>query len=253
MKIDHPSHGNVSTLKELWQEAFEDSAENIDLFFETAFDTEHSLCAFDGERAVAMLYWFDCEYMGERVAYMYAIATAKSHRGRGICRQLMSKAHEILKRSGYACVILVPGEKGLFEFYAKMGYSVFSTVDEKYVISVDSGISLEKINPREYGRIRNALLPENGVMQDGKCLDYLGAYAELYAGEGFLCACEINGDTARIHELLGNTEAADGIAYALGCKIGFVRAIGNGRAFSMYLPLGKCKIDTPAYFGLALD
>ena len=62
-----------------------------------------------------------------------------------------------------------------------------------------------------------------------------------------------NGDTVRIYELLGNTEAADGIIYALGCRNGFVRTEGEGREFSMYLPLGKCKIDTPAYFGLALD
>ena len=253
MRIEHPKAENLSSLKALWQEAFGDTEKDIDLFFQKAFDTERCLCILDNERAVAALYWFDCEYKGEKAAYLYAIATLKSHRGRGLCRQLMDKTHDILKKSGYVCVILVPGEKSLFDFYVKMGYRVFSCADEKYVIADDRKIPLKRIESLEYGRIRRELLPTNGVVQEKENLDYLSVYAELYKGEDFLCACVRNGDSVCITELLGNTEAAEKIICTLGCKDGFVRVWGNGREFSMYLPLYERQIDMPAYFGLAFD
>ena len=253
MKIKHPGAENISSLKALWNEAFGDAYEDIDLFFKTAFDTGRSLCVLDNERAVAALYWFDCEYRDEKVAYLYAIATLKSYRGRGLCRKLMDEAHSILKKAGYVCVILVPGEKSLFDFYGKMGYRVFSLVDEKHIAASYQKIELKRIDSLEYGRIRRGLLPENSVIQEKECLDYLGAYAELYKGEGILCACVRNGDSVRITELLGNTSYGGGIVYALGCKTGLVRAAGDSREFSMYLPLCEKKIDTFAYFGLAFD
>ena len=101
--------------------------------------------------------------------------------------------------------------------------------------------------------MRRDLLPENSVIQENECLLFLDKYAELYKGEDFLCACVRNGNSVRIVELLGNTLAAEGILYALGCKDGLVRTAGCVREFSMYLPLCEKKAEPLVYFGLAFD
>ena len=253
MIIKPPGGEEIPALRALWKEAFEDTDVFLDSFFESAFCADRCRCVTVDHTLAAALYWFDCEYRDEKVAYLYAIATLKSYRGRGLCRKLMDEAHSILKKAGYVCVILVPGEKSLFDFYGKMGYRVFSLVDEKHIAASYQKIELKRIDSLEYGRIRRGLLPENSVIQEKECLDYLGAYAELYKGEGILCACVRNGDSVRITELLGNTSYGGGIVHALGCKTGLVRAAGDSREFSMYLPLCEKKIDTFAYFGLAFD
>lgn len=252
MRIDHPGKENITGLKELWREAFGDTYEDIDRFFDTAFSPLRCMCIADGKDIAAALYWFECEYKCKKAAYIYAVATARDYRGRGMCHMLMDASHRLLREQGFAVAVLVPGESTLFDFYGKMGYKTFCSVSEYTFNADDLGVSLQKICKEEYSAVRRELLPEDSVIQERECIDYLSSYAELYKGDGFLCACVKSGDFLRITELLGEGKP-EGIAYALSCNAGSVRREGAGRRFAMYLMLGNEIAEPPRYFGLAFD
>ena len=58
-----------------------------------------------------------------RMAFIFRLAVAESHRGRGIGLDLMQKAEEELKRRGYKEIhILVEEENPLNDYYKKQGY-----------------------------------------------------------------------------------------------------------------------------------
>lgn len=230
-------------LRRLWKEAFGDTDAFLDSFFETAFSPERCRYIMIDGCVAAVLYWLDCRCDGEKLAYIYAVATAKMHRGKGLCRALMEDTHTHLKAAGYASSILVPGEKALFAMYEKMGYAPFGGMD---TISCQAGapVSMQELSPTEYAALRTRYLPYRGVEQDG--MEFLASYAKLYAGSDFILAA--NEETGL--ELLGNTAVAPGIVAALGKKEGRFRIPGN-TPFAMYRPLTD--FPAPGYFGIAFD
>ena len=87
----------TAELRLLWQEAFGDSEEMLDGFAATGFSPDRFHCICEKEIPVSALYWFDCQLDGYKLAYIYAVATLKSHQGQGLAKQLMTETHEILK------------------------------------------------------------------------------------------------------------------------------------------------------------
>ena len=49
------------------------------------------------------------EKSNHRIAYIYAVATAKKFQRKGICHKLMEETHKDLSAYGYEGAILVPG------------------------------------------------------------------------------------------------------------------------------------------------
>ena len=242
----------IAELKKLWQEAFGDSEETLDAFFTHGFSEDRFLCIQENGVPVCALYWFDCCLQGHKLAYLYALATAKSHRGKGLASRLMAQAHTRLKEQGYAGVILVPGSDDLFAFYEKMGYRAATTVTEFSCDWADRSVPVLELTSGEYARLRRAFLPRGGVLQEGATISYLQAQMHFYAGKDFLLCATMQEDTLLVQEFLGNPQAAPHILRALGAPKGTFRTVGAGRAFSMLLPL-QADCPTPAYFGLALD
>lgn len=238
-------------LRQLWQEAFGDSDETIKDFFATGFspDRYHYIC--DGDTPVSALYWFDCQLAGQKIAYIYALATLKSHRGQGLAHRLLSETHKLLKKKGYAGAVLVPAE-GLFPFYEEIGYRAATRIDRFICQAGGEPVALREIDTEEYARLRRTYLPAGGVIQEGPALDWLHTYAKFYAGADFLLTAATEGDTLLAQEFWGNTDSARGILTTLGMAEGRFRIPGTGRDFAMYLPLTE-DCPTPSYFGLALD
>ena len=146
----------------------------------------------DGEVAAA-LYWFSCEVGGQPLAYIYAVATAKQFRGKGLCRQLMADTHTHLKSLGYAGALLVPGDPGLREMYRAMGYRDMTT-NKKISCKAGKAIHLDEIGAEQYAQLRRERLPENAVLQEGENLRFLEHTAQFYRGEDvILCAAQENG------------------------------------------------------------
>ena len=252
MRIGAPTKEHIPALKKLWQEAFGDSESAIDTFFEAAFCTDRCVLATDNGQVLGALYWLECEYRERPVAYLYAIATAKAHRGKGVCHSIMEYTNKRLRELGYIGAVLVPGSKELFSFYEAMGYSTFSTVSEPKLNASQRSIELRKINATEYAEIRRELLPKNSVIQEKENLRYIEKEAELYTGNGFLLACYREKSILYGMELLGDASLAGDILFTLGCKEGSFRTVGEGRPFAMYLPLDR-GYPSPEYFGLAFD
>ena len=252
MIIDVPCYDDIPSLRSLWKEAFGDKDDFLDAFFSTAFSPDRARCAKEKDDVLAMLFWFDCEHNGERLAYLYAVATAKAYRGRGICAALIENTHRDLREKGYTGVVLVPAAPKLFGFYEKLGYKTATYVSEFSKNAERGNIAIRKIEKNEYAELRRRFLPEGAVVQENENLDFLDAQASFYAGEDFLLAARREGRVLIGIELLGNSAGASEIVGAFGLERGKFRTPGTEKPFSMYKPLKEEKTP-PTYFGLAFD
>ena len=248
MTIDHPTE--TAGLRQLWKEAFGDSDTFLDIFFSKGYSPRRCRCITDGNTVAAALYWFDCSFDGKKIAYLYAVATARSHRGRGLCRRLMTDTHALLASQGYAGAILVPGEESLFDFYAHMGYQTISCADTVRRTPANTPIPVTILSIDAYATRRRQLLPQGGVIQEGENLAFLSELCDLYGGDGWIMAASTDGNTLTAMEFLGDTAPIGGILTAMGKESGTFRTPGSA-PFAMYLPFGSS--PTPTYFGLAFD
>lgn len=238
-------------LKNLWHTAFGDGEEFISLFFRTGYSPDRCLYLTENDQITAALYWLDCEYKGQKQAYIYAVATHPGHRGKGLCRKLMEKTQEALTAQGYTAALLRPADEGLRRMYRKMGYRSATFVSE-FDCTAGNAVPLRRVDAEEYAALRRRFLPEDGVIQEGVSLEYLASYAELYAGEDFLLAGTPYDGTFNGIELLGNREAAPGILKTLGYGSGSFRCPGHDIPFGMFLPLAE-NAEEPGYLGIAFD
>lgn len=292
MKIISPEKQHIPALRFLWQEAFGDTDDFLDNFFVTAFSPTRCFCIFSENKAIAALYWFDCEYKGKPMAYLYAIATAKEYRGQGLCHKLMTYTHTYLEGEGYAGTILVPGEPSLFHFYRNMGYETcchrkIIKCTAPYADTVPPGFSLTPITKEVFASLRRDFLPANGIIQEGANIDFLATQCSFYVGADYLLTVEgcITDASFNRHtfpsspllglELLGNAAAAPQILQVLGYKEGLFHVPGDidsardfdfvgdfdsaggfpfhRNSFAMYKPLGGNNITQPEYLGFAFD
>ena len=213
MSIDRARQEQLPRLTSLWQEAFGDSPEFIHGFFRTGFAPERSAVAEGGAGA---LYWFDCLWKGKKIAYIYAVATEKASRGRGICAGLMVDTHKTLKEQGYHGAILVPGDAGLARMYGKMGYVECPVAGR----CGHRPLQTEEISAGAYMALRKHLLPEGGVEHTEPAFRYMETFLKFYRFPGGIC-CD-----------------------------GEVLPGGQGEN-AMYLPLDGSK-ELPAYFALSM-
>lgn len=250
MTIDTPKVEQIGGLRQLWKEAFGDSDAFLDSFFAIAFSPERCRCVTEDGRPVAALYWFDCGYQGEKLAYLYAVATAKDRRGSGLCRRLMEDAHNHLKSLGYAGAVLVPASEALRQMYGRMGYLPGSMVEEFGCLAGEWETRVRVLSKDAYLHRRREMLPANTVDQEGPLTDLLAEQCGLFEGEGFLLAGWVDDGVLYAEEFLGCRTAAPGIVKALGVSRGVFRGPGEKKDFAMYRPL-KENCPKIGYFGIA--
>lgn len=255
-RIVCPDENMVSSLKDLWKEAFGDGDEFVDSFFNTAYSPSRCRAVAEGNNALGALYIFDCTVENKKMAYIYAVATRKSASGKGICTALMRDTHEYLKKNGYFGAILVPSQPSLFDFYKKVGYETCSYISEFEATASGISHALERLDKLEYAYRRQELLPTSGTAQENENLDFLATYADFYAGDRILLAAYKTGDKLFCAELLGDASKAPDVLESLGCQKGFFRTPPKAdipaRPFAMYCPIDK-NSPKPQYFGLAFD
>ena len=234
-------------LKGLWKTVFGDSDAFLDAFFSIAYSPDR--CQFFSEdgRVVSALYWFDCEYEGGKLAYIYAVATDPNHRGKGLASRLMQQTHAHLKELGYAGAVLKPAN-GLFPFYERLGYQTSGYI-RRFTAQAGEAVSLKELSPAEFGQLRRNYLPANAVYQEGLTLDFLHSFAHFYAfNDALVCAAPQEGV---IFEYLGNPNSAPGILRALGIAEAEIPTIGQEIPYTMFYPLNCTKI--PGYLGITLE
>ena len=253
MTIEAPNPSLIPSMRTLWQEAFGDDETFLDTFFETAYSPARARCIVEGGEVVSALYWFDVSLDSKKLAYLYAIATRKSHRGQGLCRRLMDDVHARLKRNGYAGALLVPSEPSLFDFYAKMGYEPCAPMQTVVCRASGEPIALRRVDGEEYGRLRARMLPLGGVVQEGESLRLLERQESLYAADGLLLAAHKKDGRLIATELLGDPDLAPKILTTLGATEGRFRVVGTDTPFAMLCKLSGKDFPPPAYFALAFD
>lgn len=249
MIIDNPT--NIEPLRRLWKQAFGDTDTFLDSFFTFGFSPNRCRQITADGNVAAALYWFDCSFSGQKIAYLYAVATDRAYRGRGLCRMLMEDTHRYLRSLGYAGALLVPVSNDLFQLYEKLGYQTCSSVNE-FTCKASGTVPLRLITAEEYDALRKEYLPAGSVEPEGAMLTFLREQYFFYAGKDFILCATSEGDTLIVAELLGDPSAATGIVSVMGKQHGRFRTPGNGKPFAMYHPLIYSP-DKPSYFALALD
>lgn len=238
-----------AALTELWQAAFGDESGFIDAFFEAGYAPQRSRVAVENGEIAGMLYWFDCTLGERRLAYIYAVATEKCFRGRGIASGLMEDVHKLLAAQGYDGAVLSPGSESLFRFYGRMGY-VTAGFHSEQKAAAGVPIPVREIGPEEYALLRAALLPENGLGQEGANLEFLHRFARFYAGEDFCAAVSRGG--AFCPEFLGDEKRLPGMLGALGLTEVVVRTPGERTPYAM-AKWFRGRPEQRLYLGFAFD
>ena len=150
----------------LWGEAFGDSENAVRFFFE-AFPDCLSYVAEEHGEIVSMVHALpQILSPGTPAAYLYAVATGKAHQGKGLCRKLMAFAEDDLKKRGYACCVLTPGEASLFRFYERLGYETAFTRNRR---AFSGGTP---ITAAEYAALREQSLTVPHMVYDRRTLEY---------------------------------------------------------------------------------
>lgn len=252
MKPDFPTPGQIPHLRRLWKEAFGDTDAFLDIFFRTAYDPRRCRCIREGVPILAALYWFDVTCEGQKFAYIYAVATAKAARGRGLCRTLMDDTAEHLRSLGYHGILLVPQDAGLRVMYGKMGYRDAASLSESVCTAGKETLPVAELTPEDYAVRRISMLPSLGVVQEGENLAFLAALARFYAAPGLLAAVSRETEHLRILEYLGDPAPAPGLVAALGAREATLRCPGDSTPFAMYLPL-RTDCVKPGYLGFCFD
>ena len=250
MTIDAPKTAQIPQLRQLWKEAFGDTDTFLDSFFSLAFAPERCRCITLGDTVPSALYWFDCTCRGEKWAYLYAVATAETERGKGLCRALMTQTHAHLKMQGYRGTVLVPATAGLRKMYAGMGYLPGTTVAEVTCTSGGQSVELELLDGEEYRRRRAEMVPADAVLHEDAFMALLQAQYGLFGGEGVLLAAWMEDGVLYAEEFLGDPAAAPGVVRALGAETGSFRVPGGEKEFAMYCPL-TAPCPRPGYFGIS--
>lgn len=215
-------------LNRLWRECFGDEKSFIDLFFRSAYAPERSLVLVREGELVGAGYWMDCWVEGKRLAYLYAIAIAPQYQRQGLGTRLLGAMHERLARQGYDGVLLVPGTGALWAFYARLGYRPCARRPIPHGSIPDTPVS-----PAQYARLRRALLPEHGVVQEEENLRFLAGQATFYGDENRIAA--VSTQDGRCLELLGP------------------EPIILGEDYAMLLSLGHALLPEEIYFAFGFD
>ena len=110
-------------LKALWAEVFDEAEKAVDLFFDKTQDFIHGYLAEENGEPVSALYLLDGSVNGKKAHYLCGAATKSNHRRRGIMGGLLEYSLTDAKNRGDVYSLLYPANSGLYNFYAKFGYT----------------------------------------------------------------------------------------------------------------------------------
>ena len=201
-------------LVSMWQEAFSDTEEYINGFFDSRCAKTYVYS--ENEVPMGMVSVFDITLNGNKGAYIYALTVDKAYRRKGVATALIGVVQESLSEDGYSFSLVVPSPyQALESFYKKLGYEgeiglgVTKYCREQGNFSFD----FEKATPSEYLAVRQK--QKNIVLHSQNFYNYI--YNDLIC-EGVeilkikidlkdvFCVCYNKGEYVIIKELLGETD-----------------------------------------------
>lgn len=159
----------------LWQEAFGDTEEFINGFLHNMSYSKNMLIYTKDDDVLGMASMLPV-FCGENAGrYIYAVATRRAHRGKGVCRSIMQAVDEFIKMNNEKFAVLVPASQSLFEFYGKMGYN--QIIYQPYFPKLkEIGQQCSKF---EYFKIREKLFENYNLIGWSKeSLEYILSFGE---------------------------------------------------------------------------
>lgn len=114
-------------VKALWKLCFKDSDEFVDLYFEQRYKDEINVAIRREGKVVSALqmipYPMTFGGMTIETSYVSGACTHPDYRKQGLMHQLLNEAHRRMYEEGVWLSMLIPAEKGLFNYYARSGYA----------------------------------------------------------------------------------------------------------------------------------
>ena len=246
--------GELPALQGLWERCFGDGPEVSGAFWER-FSPDAYTRIVDRDGIAAMASWVPVTLEGETGAYVYAVATAPAHRGRGLCRALMGELEDALAAQGMSFAALCPAEASLYDFYAQKGYETAFYRRTRQIAAGDREIALTPVGPVEYGALREKNLQMPHCVWEEAALAYLHATGTRFyqLPDGCAAVASLPEGKIRIVELLGPEENAASLCRSLGAASAEVSTPGMELAQGMAKPLRIGQKIPPAYLGFAFD
>lgn len=252
---------DLPQLTRLWQDCFGDRPEDIAAFWR--LPGVLVFCARESGRAVSMasalpVQLIDEEGEAHAAAYLYAVATDKAFRRRGLCGAVLRHAEAQLKKDGTEFSLLVPSTPPLFSFYQKLGYKTcFFRGKEEIAAPACTG-EVHAISPEAYFNLRELLLPTGFVSLSAALLGYQGTSDRLCRIETesdvFCAVCAESEDSLTVKELLPYSPAAAALLLReSGCRQGVCLTPEGDIPYGMGKPLSAAPLPERIYLGLAMD
>lgn len=91
-----------------------------------------------------------------RAGYIYALATAPERRGQGFAAMLIETAAGLARNRGLDCLLTVPAQPSLFQFFARLGFRADFYVQEE--TAMPAAAPAEPVSPGDYAALREGLL-----------------------------------------------------------------------------------------------
>jgi GNAT superfamily N-acetyltransferase len=164
--ISYASDTMIPELKHIWQECFMDGESYTDFYYSNGFSKDHTLVWKENGKCASMLTLLPGNlYLKDKiipVQYVYAVATLKKYRGRGLSSRLLSYVNETLNSRNEGS-LLVPASESLFHFYEKNRYKTCFSMKE-YTLSynqfpvrseTEPELSVSSIDAEQYLSLRN--------------------------------------------------------------------------------------------------
>lgn len=114
-------------VKALWSLCFNDSPEFVDMYFKLRYNNDINLTLQSGGKVIAALQMLPYPMsLGDteiNTAYISGACTHPDYRNRGVMHELLSQAFIRMLHRDVVLSTLIPGEPGLFSYYARKGYA----------------------------------------------------------------------------------------------------------------------------------
>ena len=167
--ITTANHSMIPTLKSLWIDAFKDSEDYVDFFFNHRFEDVSTFVYLVDNHPVSMAFVFDEELYHKNAyihaGYIYGVATFSEHQGKGYSTEVLKHIQRI-----YPTTFLIPATGRLFDFYRRNGYQTAFVVHEATLSITDhcpstTSYSFDAISPTQYKNIRDKHFEKEGYIR----------------------------------------------------------------------------------------
>lgn len=158
---DFMRESDYAQVLKIWQACFGDEERYVRFFWDNCFPMSRGLVRREAGQAVSMLFLIpgalrkllsgalrqDDDLLPAE--YVYAVATLPEYRGRGCAADLMLLAERIARQEGKAALCLMPGEPGLYDYYAKLGYAKAFVQQDFDLPKMPENLAEQEINPND--------------------------------------------------------------------------------------------------------